>query len=325
VALALLVILAIMFVENNGTALSQGQWATTGISVPKLYPMMAKVPGNFSVLELPALPSGSGSMYLYPGMETFYTTITRKPLVGGYLGRTQNLSSVLLLYNIPLVLQSGSLIDNSTLSYQTPIRENYTNQTLLALYNYQTGVVVVHYRAFGQRQLNSLVSYLLGVFGAPIYNDSSLAAFSTSAAINKTLYRSFVSYPVVTNWEETSIFLNGTNQVYWVPIGTGAIIVYAPYKGLNESIGTGTAQRINASVSLTAFSSTAQTLYVDEPAANNGTRTVANIGVTTAPRAYTFNVPLVSGPAGNPLFFFYRSNSTPVFIQNISVSRAGKG
>ena len=80
------------------------------------------------------------------------------------------------------------------------------------------------------------------------------------------------------------------------------------------------AQRINARVSFTAFSSVAQTLYVDEPIAN-GTRTVASIGVTTVPEAYSFSVPLVSGPEGNPLFFLYKYNRTPVFLQNISFQR----
>ena len=326
-ALAVLaVILAIMFIENNGMPLSvsAGQQLATSISVPGLYQTIANVPGNFSVLELPALPAGTSNFYLYPGMATFYTSITKKPLVGGYLGgRSENDSGLLLLYNIPLVVQSTSLINNGTPAYPTPINENYTNQTLLALYNYQTGVVVVHYRAFGRTQLVSLLSYMSNVFGPPIYNDSSLAAFQTSSAINRTLYRSFVSYPVLTDWDETSIFLNGTHQEYWVPFSAGAVIVYAPYSSsLNLSSAKTNlyAQQINARVSFTAFSSVAQTLYVDEPIANS-TRTVASIGVTTVPTVYSFNVPLTSGPEGNPLFFLYKYNSTPIFLQNISFQK----
>ena len=125
---------------------------------------------------------------------------------------------MLLLYNIPIVVQSTSLIDNGTPIYPTPINENYTNQTLLALYNYQTGIVVVHCQAFGSAQLRSLLSYMESVFGAPIYNDSTSAAFQTSSAINRTLYKSFVAYPVVTDWDETSLLLNGTYQTYWVPL-----------------------------------------------------------------------------------------------------------
>ncbi len=130
--IVLAVILAIMFIENNGTPLSSiwGSYSTTRVSVPSLYQTIGNTPGNFSVLELPALPSGSGDFYLYPGMDTFYTSVTKKPLVGGYLGRTSNESSTLLLYNIPLVIQSTLLIDNRTASYPTPINENFTNETL---------------------------------------------------------------------------------------------------------------------------------------------------------------------------------------------------
>jgi hypothetical protein len=164
---------------------------------------------------------------------------------------------------------------------------------------------------------------MVSVFGKPFANDNASAAFLTSNAINNTLYRSFVSYPVVTDWEEASIFLNGTYQTYWVPVSAGAVIVYAPY---NSSLNLSSAktnlyaQQINAKVRFTAFSSVAQTLYIDEPTANS-TRTVANIRVTTIPEAYSFNVPLISGPEGNPLFFLYRSNSTPILLQNISFSR----
>ncbi|MGA2800368.1 MAG: hypothetical protein ABSE71_03510 [Candidatus Micrarchaeaceae archaeon] len=323
--MVLAVILIVMFVENNGTPLSKaaGQNFTTSISVPPLYRMIAGVPGNFSVLGLPTLPSGTSDFYLYPGMDTFYTSVTQKPIVGGYLGRTSNMSSELLLYNIPIVVQATSLIDNGTPIYPTPITENYTNQTLLALYNYGTSVVVVHYPPFSRNELSSLLSYLVGVFGPPIYNDSSSAAFATTNAINKALYNSFVTYPVVTDWQETSIQLNGTYQTYWVPTNPGSVIVYAPYNSsLSQSAieANPYSQHMNATVSFTAFAEAAETLYVDEPY-GNGTRTIASVGVTTIPAAYSFNVPLVSGPQGNPLFFLYKSGNNPVFLQNLSFSR----
>ncbi len=182
-------------------------------------------------------------------------------------------------------------------------------------------MVIVHYPAFTNAELEPLLSYMVSVFGRPFANDSTSAAFVTANAINHTIYRSFVSYPVVTDWNETSIFLNGSYQDYWVPIASGAVVVYAPYNSsLNQTEVNLYTQQITAKVSFTAFSSIDQTLYIDEPIAN-GTRTVASVGVTTLPEAYTFNVPMVSGPQGNPLFFLYRSNSTPVLIQNISFSR----
>ncbi len=318
--IVLAIIFIIMFVENNGIP-SHANNPTTSISVPKLYYEIGNLTSNFSVLELPALPTSANNTYLYPGEETFYTSITKKPLVGGYLGRTQNVSSELLLYNIPLVLQSASLITNGTPIYMSPINENFTNQTLLALYNYETDLIVVHYPAFGKSQLSSLLGYLTNTFGNPIYSDNSSAVFATLEAVNRSVFKSFVSYPVVTDWEQANLLLNGSYQTYWVPVSAGSVIVYAPYSSAaNQITETSQFQYVNTTVRFYALSNSPQILYVDEPT-SNGTRTIANIEVTSTPALYTFNVPMISGPIGNPLFFLYKYNTSPIFMQNISFSR----
>jgi hypothetical protein len=315
------VIILVMFIENNGLALG-GSHFTTVISVPKIYSQLGNLTENFSVLELPALPAGANNTYLYPGEDTFYTSITHKPIVGGYLGGRQNITSTLLLYNIPLVVEASSLINNGTPIYYSPVTENYTNETLLTLYNYNTGIVIVHYKAFSKQSLNSLLNYMTDVFGNPVYNDNSTAAFETLSAINKSIFRSFISYPILSQWGQARVFLNGSYQNYWVPSGAGSIIVYAPYKNMSaQGINNPYAPSyINTTVRFQAFSDTSQTLYIDEPAGNS-TRTIADVAVSTRPADYSLNITLVSGPAGNPLLFLYRSNVTPVLISNITFSR----
>jgi hypothetical protein len=314
------IIILIMFIENNGLSFRIGQ-STTRITVPSLYSQLGSIQGNFSILELPALPAGANSTYLYPGEETFYTSISKKPLVGGYLGGRQNISSTLLLYNIPLAVQAASLMDNGTPAYYSPVSENFTNQTLLTLYNYNTAYVTVHYAAFTNQSLNLLLSYMVETFGNPYVNDS-IAVFQTYNAINNSKFKSFVSYPILSQWAQASIFLNGSYQTYWVPSGAGSIVVYAPYKNssaeeINNQYGI---SYINTTIGFAAISNIDQTLYIDEEVGNS-IKTIANVGVGTSPTAYTVNVPLESGPNGNPLLFLYKSNATPVLIKNITFSR----
>lgn len=321
----LVVILALMFVENNGMVIGASSPFTTAISVPKFYNEIANVPGNFSVLEIPALPAGFNNTYLYPGEETFYTSITKKPLVGGYLGGRQNITSTLLLYNIPLVIETTTLIDNGSAYYLSPVTENYTNQTLLTLYNYNTEFVTVHYGAFSQQELNQLLSYMESVFGNPVYQDNSTMAFQTAAAVNRTLFKSYVSYPSLTQWQSVGLFTNGTQETYWEPLGVASVIVYAPFASKSPTTDIySTVAYINTTIRFTAFSRAPQSLYIGEPAGSNGTslNTLAKIGITTSPVEYSVRIPLISGPTDNPLLFVSSYNNTPVYIKNLTFSRS---
>ncbi|MGD0511362.1 MAG: hypothetical protein ABSA33_06005, partial [Candidatus Micrarchaeaceae archaeon] len=189
----LFIILLIMFVENNGMPLGSNLQLTTPIQIPKLYPQIANISGNFSILPLPTLPTlGTASPYLYPGEDTFYTSITKKPIVGGYVGRTQNVSSTLLLYNVPLAVESTSLVENGSAYYPSPVIENYTNQSIFTLYNYNTEFIILHKQAYTQQEYLGFSNYLLGVFGNPVYNDNTSIVFSTTSAINRTVFRSFI-------------------------------------------------------------------------------------------------------------------------------------
>lgn len=314
-----ILILLLMFIENNGMPLNTPLKFTTTISIPKLYPELANVPGNFSVLGLPTLPTNASNAYLYPGEDTFYSAITQKPLVGGYVGGRQNDSSTLLLYNLPLAVESTSLVDNGTPSYPSPVLENYTNETLLTLYNYDTEFVVVHNQAYNTAELNVLDGYLQSLFGEPVYNDNNLTAFQTYKEINSTLFRSFVAYPVLTQWEPTTQFVDGSYQTFWVPISPGSIIIYAPYSNISEA-SSGTQQYINATISFVATSTSGQTLYIGSPEGNT-TKVIAQYNITTSPRTYMLKTILASGPQGNNLYFLYNPNESPPLLSNITFSR----
>ena len=57
--------------------------------------------------------------------------------------------------------------------YQSPVAENYTNQTLLTLYNYDVAFVALDKTAYNQSQFTQLGGYLYSVFGSPVYNDNT--------------------------------------------------------------------------------------------------------------------------------------------------------
>jgi hypothetical protein len=320
----LLVVGALSFLfllESNGMPLNSqlSQLVSMRVSVPQLYTLLAAVPGNFSILQLPAV---SSSTALSIGKATYYTSITHRPLVGGYVTRS-NSTDTMILYNIPLVLQGQSLIEYGNMSYESPVVENYTNQTLLTLFNYNTEFVVLDKSAFNSTSLAKMVGYLEGVFGAPVYNDNSTLAFVTANAINSSIFRSFVSYPILTQWQTTLIPFNGTYRQVWVPIESGAIIVYAPYASATSAeskVNPSAYYGVNTTIRLNALSVSPQTLYIAEPVGNT-TKTIAQLNLTDSLQSYDVNVTLTAGPIGNTFFFVTSDQHGTAAIMNITFSR----
>ena len=316
---ALAIIIIIMLIENNGIPTGSVR-EITNVSVPALYGDLAQQPGNFSVMGLPALPASANNTYLYQGMDTFYTSITHKPLVGGYVGR-QNATSTLLLYNIPLAEEASTLIANGSAYYDTPVVQNYTNQTLLTLYNYNTEYIILHEDAFTSQELNEIGAYLEKVFGQPVYVDNGTVAFQTETAINRSIFRSFVSYPVLTQWNPVSAFLNGSYQGFWIPQSPGMIVTYAPYPKNTIVSSPSDVFHVNGTIRFTALSQTPQKMYIAEPTGRgNSTALVAEFNITSTPETYSVNQTFESGPVGNIFYFVHQYNNTELLIGNLTIN-----
>ena len=179
-----------MFIESNGMPVGNSPRWVTQITIPKFYYQISNTPGNFSVLELPALPNfniidqtGAHDSYLYPAQATLYTYVTLKPLVGGYTGR-QNDTDTGLLTSIPVVVGVDNILNGAD-NYTTMGGYNATNQTVHMLYKDEVRYVVVQREAFNQSQLTIVDSYLSSVFGSPVYSDNTTIAFETTNAIDK--------------------------------------------------------------------------------------------------------------------------------------------
>ncbi len=295
----------------------------TYVTIPPFYHLLANYNENFSVLQLPILINNN---IQYPdlaaGEASFYTSASHKPIVGGYGGRI-NLTQELELYVIPLAVATSNLQQTGNFSYSSPVLENYTAQSILSLYDYGTAFVVINTQVLNLSEIDELEPYVAGAFGNPIYKDNSTIAFSTSAAINASIFRSYVAYPSVTDWENFDSFINGTVTSLWAPISPGLISVFAPYQNatdLQYKIFSSTPYLINTTVSFSAVAvGGSSTLLVESPTSSTQYATLATMPLTGTLTRYSFNTSMISGPYGNPLLFVSEGSGTPGIL-NITFS-----
>lgn len=328
-ALIVVAVITLAFmIESNGMPLSSFAAAavTTKLSVSAAYAAIAAVPGNYSVLQLPIILNQASPLpNLYPGEAMYYQTVSHKPIVGGYLTR-ENTTQQLSLDQIPLALQATSLIDYGDMIYQSPIAENYTNQTLLTLYNYDTAFVAVNKAAYNETEFDTLANYLYGVFGAPVYNDNSTTVFSTGNAISKGLYKSYVSYPALSDWNVSVVLLNGSYVQEWSPIGYGAITVFAPdlnQTQIYDTVYHSGVYYTNSTISIEAAAPYGpEKLDIAVPTGNGNYTVLGTDNLTTQFSRYNYSVRMAAGPIGNT-FFFLPQSRYPVKILNITFTKYG--
>ena len=328
------IIIILLLVETNGFQIGSAlvNSTTTHVAVPNLFYEIKNLSGNFSILMLPALPiQNSYTPALYPGMESYYASITGKPLVGGYVTRA-NTTMDLSVYNIPLAVQSTRVAEAGNITYPSPVMQSPVNQTLLTLFNYDTGFVVLMRQAYNSSRLNLMAAYLGQIFGNPVYVDNSTIAYQTSNAIKNNVFKSYVAFPSLTSWSPQYVPLNGTDRLFWVPITgsaeQGTIAVYAPYQ-TNSSLQmalSGASGSVNTTISFIAFSNSGSAkAYVAGESASGFTPT-SILNVTSTPRLYTVDTQLTSGERGDTLLFGIEQNYTTsgsvVYFGNITFSKS---
>ncbi len=311
-------IFTVLFLAESSGVMTTAfaQLTTTTVSVPQFYKDLGATPGNFTVLQLPIILN---NYIQYPdlaaGQASFYTSASHKPILGGYGGRI-NETQQLSLLAIPLAVAVYNLqLGNFT--YQSPVIENYTAESLLSLYNYQTGFVVINEQVFNASDLSQLESYGVATFGQPIYADNNTIAFSTQKAINASLFKSYVSYPFLPDWTGYSVLINGTYLNLWQAGYPGLISVFAPYKNATDiqaKVYSRVPYTINTTVSFVGISNNgASSLLVEVPVSQTSYQKVAEINLTSTLTGYSFNMSMVSGAQGNPLLFVTQGTGTPLF------------
>ena len=305
------VLCAAFLVESAGLPLTSAfaNLTTSNATVPNFYTLAGKQLSNTSsVLILPVLPDGSSaSPNLYPGLDMYYGAALARPIIGGYA--RQNNSQVLSVYDIPLAVQALDIEESIPIVYQSPVQENYTNETLLTLYNYNTSVITINKQAYSSAGLQELEQMLYNTFGNDVYNANNTIAFSTSAPIAKSVFRSYVAYPSLDYWEPNVTTINNTEKLVWLPVNSGPILVYAPYAN-SSAMQAGISQDKQYSIS-TVMSFNAVSLsgsggslsIMLQGTQSNSPSQIAKISVGGSEKSYSVTMNMTSGPIGNGVFF----------------------
>ncbi len=280
----------IILIEYNGMPLSGAYISnsTTSAVIPKAYSEIGAVPGNFSVLILPALSNPTSTPNQFTGTDTYYVTALKKPIIGGYTSR-ENATQALAVTSVPLSLSAWYLESGFGLAYPSPILENYSNVTLLWLANYNTGFLSVIRSAYNITGQEEILSYLDSVFGSPVYLDNTTAVFSTQKALSNA-GKSIVAY-TIGNWTPGYDFCNPYSycnstlaQLWWGNNPRG-IMLFSP---ADENI----------QMSLYAFSFSSNTPL--EVYLNNNPYATLSIGSSNS--VYTVNMTVLHG--FNQLIFY---------------------
>ncbi|MEM3791518.1 MAG: hypothetical protein QXL16_02205 [Candidatus Micrarchaeaceae archaeon] len=233
---ALTIFVILILIEYNGTPLSMKSALSlmSSTRIPQGVRELGSISGNFTTLFLPATENYfSLSPEYYPGIESYYETAIRRPIIGGYISRT-NYSQNISLSTIPLVTSAAYLEEGEGLSYVSPIIENYSNLTLFWLNIYNVPFIVVLRNAYNYTDQILLLTYLTSEFGQPIFQSENISIYSTQKALENISGKSIVAYTSGIWVPGFDIFCPNPFQcdrnlsVAWFGSPERGIVVYSP-------------------------------------------------------------------------------------------------
>ncbi len=319
-------IIIIFLIESVGLPFLESQ---TTVSTPKFFSYAKNISQNFSILYLPAFPNySSPDPFYYQSLASYYSATAGKGIVGGY-SQNENETQQMLLLDLPIAIQAYSLQSIGTMRYVSMINENYSNQSVLLLYNYNTQYIVLNRNAYNQSDLVALGGYLTMLFGKPVDVSNSTIAFSTTASFNN-VYRSYVGYPQFNTWQMLNREINGTTISIWNPnesfegMRAGLIAEFAPYANSTsqETYAVNANATINTKINFYAVSNSRSEVILakfNSSSSSQKLEGIARFNVTNKMQEFSTNTLLYSGPKGNLLVFIVPDNSTGIY--NITFSK----
>jgi hypothetical protein len=232
------IISIIILFEYSGIALP-GNFVSSmylNAAMPKAYTELGRVPGNFTVMLLPDTINTTRPAF-YPGMEEYFQTAFKRPIVGGYTSRITNNES-LSVDIIPLSQSAAYLEQKYGLIYPNPIIENVSKLNLLFLGAYNVGFVGIIRSAYNYTELTQLYGYTYSLFGNPVYESNSTIIFATNNALVNGAGKSTVAY-VAGTWIPgyaicgQSYTCNSTINNLWWGSSPREIVVFTPMNSTN--------------------------------------------------------------------------------------------
>ncbi len=315
-----LIVIVLLVIEYNAwptSAKMLNSFYTLNATIPTPYYEIGRLPGNFTMLVLPALPNYSSTApALYPGLALYYQTAFKKPLVGGYTTRF-NTTQVYSLMNMPLVDSAYYLQTGQGLVYASPVKVNYTNVTKFLMAAYNVGFISIIRSAYNTSEIQQLASYLAvtlnctarGTTCNPVVSNSTIIFSTTNIA--DTAGSGVVAYTPILFGSPYSIWQPGwlvcQNNSYctndylntWFGINPAYISLYSPnYTKMTVSLRA-----------LAPFQVRSDYVYFDG-------RLVSVLNLTPKAQNFSFNIGL--NPGINPLIFV-----SPNMSQNASYTNIG--
>ena len=132
--------------------------------VPQIYYQLNEMDEEFSVLTLPA-------HYTLVGRYMYWSTVSEKPLVDGYLSRV-DVEKKQELHDIPIVKFADYLFEDSSISSEGSTRESFQE-----LERRNVGFIIVHKLFLDKIAVTEVTEYLIKTVGAPFYADYDTVVF----------------------------------------------------------------------------------------------------------------------------------------------------
>lgn len=194
--------------------------------VSQYYANVTISPGYYAISSAPnatalVLPVQNG------GQAMYYQTAFRKPIIGGYTSRS-TLFQELYPYYIPMAsIYSPSLpSNNSQITLNYPIIENYTQADLMLLSEYNISYIAVIKGAYNASELAGLNSGIDALSGSMAYNDSSTSIYAIAKADPASYETSNTAFISSGLYPEDYLNGNGDPGVWWI-VGIANITVYS--------------------------------------------------------------------------------------------------
>jgi len=140
--------------------------------VPQIYYQLKEMDEDFSVLTLPA-------HYTLVGRYMYWSTVSEKPLVDGYLSRV-DLEKKQELHDISIVKFTDYLFEDSSISSEFLLSltdESSTRESFQELERRNVGFIIVHKLFLDKTAVTEVTEYLIRTVGAPFYADYDTVVF----------------------------------------------------------------------------------------------------------------------------------------------------
>ncbi len=166
-------------------------------SVPAFYTDLAKMNGNFSVLDLP-------QNYYANNHYMYYSTVSKKPLVGGSISRIAP-TNLMFTQSFPIIGQMDYAQNGKdAANWKDILLQDLDMTNLNSFYFFNVKYVILHRDMLNDFAFEYMNNYLRGLLGQSVFSDERIVAFSTNSTLLLSTF-AFLSNGWTTLWERIGL------------------------------------------------------------------------------------------------------------------------